>query len=1128
MPTVTTVAYHPLDSLDNPSVMDSPGESQVELDARIYVLELELAHLKQRRNTLSAISRLPPEITCNIFVSSVPSIEDDDSMEHTRHQAITISHVSHAWRDTAIACPELWSILQVGVHTPEEMLNLTLERSQQAPISLRFRGFDIDYHNPAPSEALISALSDMVRAGSARVREMALRKIRDDSLQTLFNGVIGSFTQLVYLSLTIMVTNHGEDHILETLNHASFPCLQHLNVDYPIPAGHALLQSSRLTDIRIYSLLPAATTFSDLLSLMKRSNSLRRFRIDRFCSTTVLPTFDFSSAKGDNAVGLPNLELFECHSPTPDIILHLLSSVRIPIRCRIRVSANATRIMSAVYGTFGNPAPFALRIRDNWVDAWDKYSDTGRFDMEHRWMGIRHSHGCLLNVWEWGWSFTNLAILSVGFDLHYPGHNSTFWKLLAESSTSLESLAINSRCVKHAAIGDFMNWLSGRDRIAGSDTLAWPLLEQLFLPLPKEYGYVYRTTRKDDTTPPMHHQVEFALDLVDALKAREIAGSGSGVRRLTLLKIKTPFDIPLDEDTSRIISNRLPLFAASGTLDHHDSLSPITLVSLDNFALMDSPGESQAELDARIYVLELELAHLKQRRNTLSPISRLPPEIFCKIFVSSVPGLDEEGLTWRLRLQAMQLSHVSHIWRATAINCSGLWGILHIGDCTSEEILNLALERAQRAPILLNICNFEPYRRTATPSEAVISALATVLKTRSAQFRELALSVRKECFRSLLNGSTGSFDQLVSLKLEVVGEPLAYDTILEEFLQCAFPQLRHLDIDPFIPANHVILQSSHLTNVSLYCLLATATTFSDLLRLTRRSTNLRRFVVYGVSWNGGVPTIDFSLAKGDNAVYLPRLEVLEFHSSIPDMVLHFLSSITIPVRCRLKVSANDARIMSTVKRTFGNPAPVALRTRANWVDAWDEHSDFGRMKRDQLWIEIRHSQGCMANLWEWGWSFANLCVISIGSFDNPGQGVAFWHFLAESAIALQSIIISARCVTRAAIECLMGWLSGRVRIAGSQKLLAWPTLGQLFLSLPTEYEYTRTRGDDDSPPGHHQVEFALDLVDALLARGIVGSELGVERLKLLRFKTPFEPPLDEDTFRLLSGVAEDVVVAATH
>ncbi|KAJ3540125.1 hypothetical protein NMY22_g4436 [Coprinellus aureogranulatus] len=234
------------------------------------------------------------------------------------------------------------------------------------------------------------------------------------------------------------------------------------------------------------------------------------------------------------------------------------------------------------------------------------------------------------------------------------------------------------------------------------------------------------------------------------------------------------------------------------------------------------------------------------------------------------------------------------------------------------------------------------------------------------------------------------------------------------------------------------------------------------------------------------------------------------------------------MRCRLRVSADDTRIMAAVGRTFGQPAPVVLRVSAYGVEAWSMCPDTGRVEMDRPWMEISNSQGRMANVWEWGWSFSILNSISVDGFDNPEQGAAFWKCLAENAKALRSLVLTAHCVSHAAIGYLMEWLRGkdRIPIVGSQQSLAWPLLGRLALPLPAEYNYRykKTRDDDAGPPMHHQVEFALDLVDALKAREVAGSEFGIQRLKCLSIRTPFDIPLDEDISRALSSVADDVVV----
>ena len=55
-------------------------------------------------------------------------------------------------------------------------------------------------------------------------------------------------------------------------------------------------------------------------------------------------------------------------------------------------------------------------------------------------------------------------------------------------------------------------------------------------------------------TPPLHFKFEYALDLVDALKAREEVGSAFGVGPLDLLEFTTIFTRPMDEAIADTLS----------------------------------------------------------------------------------------------------------------------------------------------------------------------------------------------------------------------------------------------------------------------------------------------------------------------------------------------------------------------------------------------------------------------------------------------------------------------------------------------------------------------------------------------------------------------------------------------
>src|SRR4051812_18655028 len=77
--------------------------------------------------------------------------------------------------------------------------------------------------------------------------------------------------------------------------------------------------------------------------------------------------------------------------------------------------------------------------------------------------------------------------------------------------------------------------------------------------------------------------------------------------------------------------------------------------------------EQRLSIDLDIAKHEACIQELKFRRNATVPISRLPPEIFCRVFEFICEGDGYRGLLW------IQLTHVSRHWRNVAASCPSLW-----------------------------------------------------------------------------------------------------------------------------------------------------------------------------------------------------------------------------------------------------------------------------------------------------------------------------------------------------------------------------------------------------------------------------------------------------------------------
>ena len=92
----------------SPSQTNSRKHLQQAIDAEIKSLQKSIRALTLRRNALSPISSLPPEIFEAIFTFLCLPVLEGKMSDH--HQArLLVSHVCHQWREIALNHPFLWS-----------------------------------------------------------------------------------------------------------------------------------------------------------------------------------------------------------------------------------------------------------------------------------------------------------------------------------------------------------------------------------------------------------------------------------------------------------------------------------------------------------------------------------------------------------------------------------------------------------------------------------------------------------------------------------------------------------------------------------------------------------------------------------------------------------------------------------------------------------------------------------------------------------------------------------------------------------------------------------------------------------------------------------------------------------
>lgn len=102
--------------------------------------------------------------------------------------------------------------------------------------------------------------------------------------------------------------------------------------------------------------------------------------------------------------------------------------------------------------------------------------------------------------------------------------------------------------------------------------------------------------------------------------------------------------------------------------------------------------EIYRQIDEAIQKHQISISALRSQRNALAPISRLPPEIFCNIFLFAKAGQGGQPLKW------IKLSHVSRHWRNIAVNSPNLWVDLPVKHLRWVEEM---LSRSKNASIII-------------------------------------------------------------------------------------------------------------------------------------------------------------------------------------------------------------------------------------------------------------------------------------------------------------------------------------------------------------------------------------------------------------------------------------------
>ena len=194
----------------------------------------------------------------------------------------------------------------------------------------------------------------------------------------------------------------------------------------------------------------------------------------------------------------------------------------------------------------------------------------------------------------------------------------------------------------------------------------------------------------------------------------------------------------------------------------------------------------QRTIDAEIKSLEESARALKLRRNALSPVSSLPPEVFTTIFsfVCLPPGKPGHHLS------RLHVSHVCHQWRGIALNQPFLWSHVNFTALSSAGVAEI-LARAKTVPLYLEGGG---HSGRWDRDDARFGAFQKELQRRVSRICFLRLSARPLHLRKTLEGLVSHAPTLefLSLSTEEYRPRIA---VPETLFGCTTPRLSCLELD---------------------------------------------------------------------------------------------------------------------------------------------------------------------------------------------------------------------------------------------------------------------------------------------------------------------------------------------
>lgn len=296
---------------------------QERLDDQIAALTLMLCNLRTQRNTLSPVSRLPPEILASIFIQC--------ARNHQKNRWgipdwVNVSYVCRHWRGVALNCSTLWSFLFVSSrHWTDELL----ARSKTAPLKIC-----VDSEYPKHSKEMI--LLERVAHRANRIQDLCLRLACREAERIL--SLLSSPAPLLQtLQISVERPNYlgGTALVQGVLFDGYTPALRKLElINYAFPLTSPTLCG--ITSLRLRDLGASfQPTLASLMIALSRMQDLAHLYLENALPSARTSSVD-QSFGNSGKISFPKLSRLSIVAPFTTVVL-LLSCFDIPLTTEVRL-----------------------------------------------------------------------------------------------------------------------------------------------------------------------------------------------------------------------------------------------------------------------------------------------------------------------------------------------------------------------------------------------------------------------------------------------------------------------------------------------------------------------------------------------------------------------------------------------------------------------------------------------------------------------------------------------------------------------------------------------------------------------------------------------------------------------